>query len=159
MTGFGTTLQGPSGDAPVAWSDVRYLGITSDADTDDAIAFIEYAMSEGYDQILAIAPEGKFPVRQGTTEEPALYQDIWAALPVGVDRRAPLGELYPADVIAEIVGGLEVGQRWGVTEGQLSTASTILNSQILNRLFREYADGLRSAEETARLINEELGAL
>ncbi|MCY3996820.1 MAG: ABC transporter substrate-binding protein [Rhodobacter sp.] len=159
LTGFGTTLRGPSREDAVGWSDVRYLGITSDADTDKAIKFIEFALSEGYDQILGIAPEGKFPVRAGTVDEPSKYQDIWATLPVGVDRRAPLGELYPEDVIAGIVAGLEVGQRWGVTEGQLATASKILNSQVLNRLFREYADGVRSAEETAKIINEELSAL
>ena len=41
-------------------------------------------------------------------------------------------------------------------EGQLSLASKIINSQVLNRLVREYIDGERSAEDTVKLLNEEL---
>jgi multiple sugar transport system substrate-binding protein len=49
--------------------------------------------------------------------------DAWATLDVGVDRRAPLGDLYAAEMIDEIVGGLDVAQRWGVADGQLALAS------------------------------------
>ena len=80
-------------------------------------------------------------------------------LDVGIDRRAPLGDLYPQEMIDEIVGGLDVAQRWGVTEGQLALSSRIINSQVINRLVREYVDGVRSAEETVALMNEELGAI
>jgi multiple sugar transport system substrate-binding protein len=78
---------------------------------------------------------------------------------VGVDRRAPLGDLYAAEMIDEIVGGLDVAQRWGVADGQLALASQMINSQIMNRLVREYMDGVRGAEETVELMNEELGAI
>ncbi|MEL6586301.1 MAG: carbohydrate ABC transporter substrate-binding protein, partial [Pseudomonadota bacterium] len=61
--------------------------------------------------------------------------------------------------IDEIVGGLDVAQRWGVTEGQLSLASKMINAQVFNRLVREFVDGERSAEETVALLNEELAAV
>ncbi|MEO1633304.1 MAG: carbohydrate ABC transporter substrate-binding protein, partial [Bacteroidota bacterium] len=124
-----------------AWGDIRYFGITSDASTDAAMEFVEFSMSEGYGQTLAIAPEGKFPVRRGTADNPTEYTDLWATLDVGIDRRAPLGDLYEASVIADIVGGLDVAQRWGVTEGQLATASKVINSQVINRVVRQYIDG------------------
>ena len=42
---------------------------------------------------LSIAPEGKFPVRRGTADEPNKFVEAWAVLPVGVDRQAPLGPI------------------------------------------------------------------
>jgi multiple sugar transport system substrate-binding protein len=52
-------------------------------------------MDEGYGYAPAIAPEGKFPVRRGTADDPEKFVEEWASLPVGVDRKAPLGDLYP----------------------------------------------------------------
>jgi multiple sugar transport system substrate-binding protein len=158
-TGIVTTFAGPSNPEGAAWADIRYFGITNDAATDDAIAFVEYSMGEGYMQTLAIAAEGKFPVRRGTADDPTAFVDAWGELPVGVDRKAPLAEIYPKDVIDNVIGGLESADRWGVAEGQLSLASKIINSQVLNRLVREYVDGAREAPETVEMMNEELARI
>ncbi|WP_373635723.1 ABC transporter substrate-binding protein [Yoonia sp. SS1-5] len=152
-TGIVTNFSGPSNPDGAAWGDVRYFGITSDASTDAAMEFVEYSMTEGYGQTLAIAPEGKFPVRRGTVDEPGKFSELWATLDVGVDRKAPLGDLYDAAMIGEIVGGLDVAQRWGVADGQLATASKIINSQVINRLVREYIDGERDAAATVAELN------
>lgn len=158
-TGFITNFAGPSNPDGAAWADTRYFGITADADTEAAQDFVEFAVSEGYLDTLAIAPEGKFPIRNGTADNPTAYIDGWSKLDVGVDRRAPLSELYPADVIANIVSGLDVGQRWGVSEGQLGLASKIINSQAINRVTREYIDGTISATEAVAKMNAELSEL
>ncbi len=158
-TGFITRFSGPSNPDGAAWADIRYFGVTADADTDKAAAFVEYMMGDGYTATLSIAPEGKFPVRRGTAEDPERFLKAWAALPVGVDRKAPLADLYAPEVIANIVSGLETADRWGVKEGQLSLASKIINSQIINRRVREYMDGDRDASATVDLINEEISAI
>lgn len=158
-TGIVTNFAGPSNPDGAAWGDVRYFGITSDASTDAAMEFVTYSMNEGYGATLSIAPEGKFPVRRGTADNPTAFSDLWATLEVGVDRKAPLGELYDAAMIAEIVGGLDVAQRWGVAEGQLSAASKIINSQVINRLVREYIDGERDAAATVAALNEAIAAV
>ncbi len=158
-TGIVTNFAGPSNPKGAAWGDVRYFGITADANTDAAMEFVKYSMDEGYTQTLSIAPEGKFPVRRGTKEDPNKFRDAWSKLPVGVDRKAPLGDLYSADMISEIVGGLDVAQRWGVAEGQLSLASKMINSQIINRLVREYIDGKRDAKATVAEMNAELAKI
>ncbi|WP_425093444.1 ABC transporter substrate-binding protein [Tropicimonas sp. S265A] len=158
-TGIVTRFSGPSNPDGAAWGDIRYFGITSDADTDAAMEFVKFSMDEGYTQTLSIAPEGKFPVRRGTADAPTRFTDAWAQLPVGVDRKAPLGELYEASMIEEIVGGLDRAQRWGVAEGQLSLASKIINSQVINRLVREYIDGTRNAAETVAAMNDELAKI
>ncbi len=151
-----TSFAGPSNPGGSAWADVRYFGVTADANTDVAADFIKFSMDDGYTKTLSIAPEGKFPVRRGTADEPGKFVDAWSKLPVGVDRKAPLSDLYPAETVTRIVGGLESGNRWGVTEGQLSLASKIINSQIINRIVREYIDDEIDAATAVARLNEEL---
>ncbi|WP_282168660.1 ABC transporter substrate-binding protein [Ruegeria atlantica] len=155
-TGIVTNFSGPSNPDGAAWGDVRYFGITNDADTDAAMEFVKFAMDDGYTQTLAIAPEGKFPVRRGNADNPTAFSEAWAELPVGVDRKAPLGELYDQAMIDEIVGGLDVAQRWGVAEGQLALASKMINSQAINRVVRQYIDDEIDAAAAVAAMNEEL---
>ncbi len=155
-TGIVTNFAGPSNPSGAAWGDVRYFGITADANTEVAQDFIKFSMDEGYMQTLSIAAEGKFPVRRGTADAPAKFTEGWSQIPVGVDRKAPLGDFYPAEVLAEITGGLEVAQRWGVAEGQLSLASKMINSQAVNRIVRQYIDDEIDAAAAIAAMNDEL---
>jgi multiple sugar transport system substrate-binding protein len=116
-------------------------------------------MDDGYMSTLSIAPEGKFPIRRGTKDNPTAFVEGWSKLPVGVDRKAPLTDLYDAETISTIVSGLDTAARWGVKEGQLSLASKIINSQAINRLVREYIDGERDAAQTVAQMNEELAKI
>jgi multiple sugar transport system substrate-binding protein len=154
-----TSFSGPSNPGGSAWADVRYFGVTADANTDVAADFIKFSMDDGYTKTLSIAPEGKFPVRRGTSSEPTKFLDAWAKLPVGVDRKAPLSELYPAETVTRIVSGLETGNRWGVTEGQLNLASKIINSQIINRVVRQYIDDEIDVSTAVAKLNEELATV
>ena len=89
-TGFITNFSGPDNKSGAAWADIRYFGVTADADTDEASKFIMYSMDEGYTKTLSIAPEGKFPVRRGNSSDANAFTKAWSKLPVGVDRKAPL---------------------------------------------------------------------
>ena len=159
MTGIVTNFSGPSNPDGAAWASINMLGITGDASTDAAMEFVEYSMDAGYVDTLAIAPEGKFPIRRGTADDPELFVTEWSALPVGVDRKAPLGELYEQSMIDEIVDGLDVAQRWGVEDGQLALASKMINSQVLNRVVRAYIDDEIAAAAAVAQLNDELGAI
>ena len=155
-TGFITNFSGPSNKKGAAWADVRYFGITADADTDEAKQFIMYSMDEGYTSTLSIAPEGKFPVRRGNSSDPEAFTKAWSKLPVGVDRKAPLSDLYDPDVINNIVAGLDTANRWGVKEGELSRASKVINSQFINRITRLYIDDQIDVDEAVDMINKSL---
>ncbi|WP_428927906.1 ABC transporter substrate-binding protein [Marinibacterium sp. SX1] len=155
-TGIVTNFAGPSNPDGAAWGDIRYFGITADADTDEAMEFVKYSMGDGYTATLSIAPEGKFPVRTGTADSPGEFIEAWSTLPVGVDRKAALGDLYAQDMIDEIVGGLDVAKRWGVEEGQLALASKMINSQAINRVVRQYIDGEIDASTAVAEMNDEL---
>ena len=158
-TGVVTAFAGPSNPGGAAWADIRFFSVTGDADTENAQAFVKFCMDEGYVSTLGIAPEGKFPIRRGDGANPNKFVEAWSHLPVGVDRKAPLGFLYPPEVINNLVAGLETASRWGAREGQLSLASKIINSRVLNRLTREFIDDERSVADTVRKINEELAKL
>lgn len=140
-TGFVTVFSGPGNDAGAAYADVRYLGITNDANTEVAQEFVEFALSEGYGDWLGMAPEGKFPVRKGSAEGKTDYETMWSGLNVGVDRKEPLSNIYPKAVIDDIVAGLSVGDRWGVADGQLETASKLVNARVMSQVIRKYIDG------------------
>ena len=151
-----TAFSGPSNAKGAAWADVRYFGVTNDANTDIAKEFVKFSMDQGYTSTLAIAPEGKFPVRQGTSQEPDKFVKAWSKLPVGVDRKAPLSDIYSADTIGKIVSGLQSANRWGVKEGQLALASKLVNSQVINRVVREYIDGEIDGDAAVKKLNSEL---
>ena len=158
-TGIVTTFGGPSNPKGAAWADIKYFGVTSDANTDVASQFVTYSMKDGYTATLSIAPEGKFPVRRGEVTNTAKYIKAWSKLPVGVDRKAPLSDLYSPTTIKKIVGGLETADRWGVKEGQLSLASKMINSQLINRIVRQYIDDEINASEAVDKMNAGLAAI
>ena len=158
-TGIVTTFGGPSNPSGAAWADIRYFGVTSDANTDIASEFVKYSMKDGYTATLSIAPEGKFPVRRGEPLNTSKYVKAWSKLPVGVDRKAPLSELYSPFTIDKIVAGLETADRWGVSEGQLSLASKIINSQVINRIVREYIDDQIDVKAAVAKMNKELSSI
>ena len=158
-TGIVTTFGGPSNPSGAAWADIRYFGVTSDANTEVASEFVKYSMKDGYTATLSIAPEGKFPVRRGEPLNTAKYVKAWSKLPVGVDRKAPLSELYSPLTIDKIVAGLETADRWGVSEGQLSLASKIINSQVINRIVREYIDDQIDVKAAVAKMNKELSSI
>lgn len=151
-TGFVTVFAGPGNPSGAAYADVRYLGITADANANVAGEFIKFALSSGYGDWLGMAPEGKFPVRMGNWGGDKSYEKLWASLDVGVDRKEPLANIYPKNVIDDIVAGLAVGDRWGVKDGQLATASKIVNARVMSQVIRKYIDGEVSLDDAAAEI-------
>ena len=98
-------------------------------------------------------------MRRGNSSDSEAFVKAWSKLPVGVDRKAPLSELYAQEMIDEIVSGLSVAKRWGVSEGQLSLASKIINSQAINRIVRQYTDDEISASAAVAAMNKELSQI
>ncbi|WP_232527909.1 ABC transporter substrate-binding protein [Microbacterium suaedae] len=117
-TGVVTSIAGPDGPEPAQFGEITSWTTTVTADAESATALIEYMMSDGYEPWIAIAPEGKVPVRTGTPEEPTLFTDAWGTLPVGVDTKAPLSDFYGDEVLSAVAAGPENLARWGLTQGQ-----------------------------------------
>ncbi len=159
QTGFVTRVSGPSNPEGSGWASASNWGVTVDADFDAAAQFIEYVMNDGYLTWLSMAPEGLFPVRSGTAEEPNSFAEGWGALDVGVDRKVPLSSVYPQEVIDSLLAGLEVGERWGFSQGQGALVSELYGTRVMTEVVRQFTDGELTAEEAAAELQERVSAL
>ena len=150
---FVPAFAGPSG-SPAQYGQVTYIGIGTTDKTTEAIAFVEYWMSDAYLDWLGVAPEGKFPMRQGTQDEPTLYIDGWRALTSGVDRKAPLSDYYSEDVINGLITGSDNFARWGFTEGQGELVGAVYGTDMVPQVLEQVLAGDLTAEEGAALMQE-----
>ncbi len=158
-TGFVTTLSGPSNPDGAGWASGSYFGITVDADTDAARQFVEFLMTDAYLDWMAFAPELLFPARHGTAEDPNQFIEGWQQLPAGVDRKAPLAEIYSQEVIDDITAGQEVAQRWAYSQGQGALIGRLYGTRVMAELVRAFLDGERTAEETVEQLQQRISAL
>lgn len=117
-TGIVTALSGSLGSKPAQFGEVVSWSVLADSAAEPAKKFVEYMMGDGYLDWLGFAPEGKFPVRSGTPDDPQKFAEAWRKLPAGVDVKAPLSDFYPPDVLDSLAGSVNNFGRWGITDGQ-----------------------------------------
>jgi multiple sugar transport system substrate-binding protein len=158
-TGIVTNFAGPSNPDGAAWADIRYFGVTADADTDAAMEFVEYldvrrlhrrrwpsrprASSRCAAVTARTRPPSPRPGRRSTSASTA--RAAGRSLRRRDDRRDRRRSRR----------GAALGRgRWAAGAGL-----QMINSQVINRFVRQYIDGVRGAEETVQLMNEELGAI
>lgn len=155
-SGFVSTLQGPDGKSPVTGGDVTSWVITSSAAVDSSKKFVEYFMDEGYIPWLEQAPEGKFPTRHGTADDPQKFVEGWKTLSTGVDTKAKLSDIYSADVLAELQSGVDTFTRWGFTQGQGNLIGAVLAElpipKAIGSLANGDVDGKAAADQAAKAI-------
>lgn len=149
-SGFVPAFSGPSG-APAQFGQVSFMGIGMTEKTDAAKQFVEFWLSEGYIDWLSVAPEGKFPMRQGTLEEPAKFIDGWRALETGVDRRAPLADFYSSEVIANLIEGSTNFARWGFVQGEGELVGAVYTTLIIPKAIDDVLDGVSPADAAAEM--------
>jgi multiple sugar transport system substrate-binding protein len=116
-SGVVTAITGPDGSHPSQFGELTCFAITKDANK-DAARLVEFLMNDGYLDWLALAPEGKVPVRTGTGAEPGKFTDAWNHLKTGVENRKPLSELYPPGVLKVLATSTDTMNRWGFPQGQ-----------------------------------------
>ena len=100
-----TSIQGPSGSEPAAFGEVTSWTIAADSATEPAQEFVEYMMTDGYEPWIAIAPEGKIPVRAGSAPATTELLRRLGRVDVGVDTKAPLSDFYGPDVLDALTTG------------------------------------------------------
>lgn len=162
-TGVVPAISGPDSDTPAQFGQITNWSITASADTEPAKQFVEYMMSDGYVDWLAIAPEGKVPVRFGTAENPTEFSDAWQTLPVGVDTKAPLEDFYSEDVLEALQVGVDDLLLWGIPQGQGDLAGAALGELPISDAVAEVTNGgvdpataAEQAADTLRSIQDSL---
>lgn len=161
-SGFVPAFSGEGGD-PSQYGAIAYLGIGAGSDVEPAQQFVEFLVSDGYLDWLAIAPEGQFPMRTGTADDPEEYVNGWRELEIGVDEQAAMSEIYGDEVIDTLIAGTEQFDRWGFEEGYGSLVSSVYSSLIVPQTLAEVLDGglepQAAAEELQAQGAEQLEAL
>jgi multiple sugar transport system substrate-binding protein len=153
-TGVVTTIQGPDSDQPAVFGEVTSWTITADSATDPAKQFVEYMLGDGYQPWVAIAPEGKVPVRTGTPDNPSEFSDAWAKMPVGVDTKAPLSDFYSQEVLDALAAGPSELARWGISEGQGDLIGALQGEQPVATAVNDVASGSDPSEVASKLADQ-----
>ena len=108
-TGFAPEMKGPGGSA--SYGQLVTLGIMRDADP-EAQMVAEYYLTEGYVEVLSLAPFGKLPVLKSAVEG-------WTGL-------SPFFENYTDDTLTQIVNGYDSMQRWLFRPGYDATERAVV---------------------------------
>ncbi len=148
-SGVVTALTGNTGGEPAQFGELVSFAIAKDSNTAAAQAFVEYMMSDGYVEWLALAPEGKFPTRLGNPENATEYADAWGTLPAGVDTKKPLGDVYPDEVVQELTKSTDTMDRWGFGQGQGALVGPLLVEAPVPKALAKALDGSASPAEAA----------
>jgi multiple sugar transport system substrate-binding protein len=144
------------GSQPAQYGQVSYFGIGAEADVEAAQEFISYLLTDGYVDWLSMAPEGKFPMRLGTADEPETYVTQWQDLEAGVDRKAPLSENYGQEVIDRLKEGVDTFTRWGVGQGAGEQVSQLYETLVVPQTLNEVIQGGLTPQEAAEQIASEV---
>ncbi|TDC04148.1 carbohydrate ABC transporter substrate-binding protein [Nonomuraea longispora] len=151
-TGVVTALKGPQGGAPAQYGEIVSWAITRDAAKDPSAAFVSYMMNEGYERWIGMAPEGKFPTREGVA-------DRWDDLPAGVDAKKPLADVYPADVLDALRESPGTFARWGIPQGQGKLVGATMGELPVPKALSAVADGSLTPQAAAAQAKREVESI
>jgi multiple sugar transport system substrate-binding protein len=149
-SGVVTSISGPSGGEPTQFGEISSYAIVKDGNVDAAKRFVEYMMSDGYVDWLAVTPEGRFPTRSGTKENPEEYNQAWSKLEAGVDSKAPLSELYPPEVLEALTKSTDSMNRWGFQQGQGKVVGALSAEQPIPKALAATLDGSLTPDAAAK---------
>jgi multiple sugar transport system substrate-binding protein len=146
-TGFAPQMVGPNGSA--TYGQLVTLGIMRDAEP-AAQMVIEYFLTEGYQDVLALAPFGKVPVLKSAV-------DGWKGL-------SPYFANYSDETLNQIANGYDTMQRWLFRPDYNATQRAVIGD-IEGRLLIPQAisnialEGTMTPETAAAWLQEQVEAL
>ena len=148
-SGVVTAISGPDGQ-PTQFGEISNYVIIKDGNVDPAKQFVEYMLSDGYVDWLAVTPEGRFPARSGTKDNPEEYNEAWSKLEVGVDSKAPLSELYGPEVLEALTKSTDTMNRWGFEQGQGRIVGALAAEQPIPKALAAMLDGQLTPDAAAK---------
>jgi len=143
-TGIVTALGGPDVEQGTQYGLPFNLGIMKNTNTEAAKKFVEYLLSDGYGKMLSTAAEGRFPMRNGTADEPTKYLEEWKTLKIGsvpAKEQRKLTDIYDQSVLDAIENGATHIDRWGFGHGYGPLAASMTTENVLARDVGPLFDG------------------
>ncbi|PRY00952.1 ABC transporter substrate-binding protein [Allonocardiopsis opalescens] len=155
-SGIVSLLSGPDNATPVEYGVTLNLGVPRGARTEEAAQFIEFLMGEGYVESLAIATEGRVPVRTGTQENPTEFVDAWAELPFGADpdNEESIADVYGEETVQILIDGANGFTRWGFGGQGAALAGSVASQNVISTNVNELYGGTDPAEYAAQIAEE-----
>ncbi|MFE4543872.1 ABC transporter substrate-binding protein [Arthrobacter sp. NPDC056727] len=148
-TGVVAGLQGPDGPRPAHFGEVISWTVTADSDAEPARRFVEYFLTDGYADWLAIAPEERVPVRSGNTANPAEYADAWMSTPITAGHSERLGGIYARDVLSALLQGSNDLEHWGIVQGHGDLAGAAMAELPIAKAVSDVAAGRAGPQAAA----------
>jgi multiple sugar transport system substrate-binding protein len=158
-SGVVTAIKGPDGQGPAQFGEMTSWTVTKTAHEGSSQQFVEYMLNEGYVDWFGMAPEGKFPARNGTAADPTRFQRAWDECEAGVDTKKRLTEVYPEETIDQLRGGLSRVQRWGITQGQGALVGATMGELPVPKAISAIAGGQIDAAEAAKQAHDDVAAI
>lgn len=164
-TGVVTALGGPDVEQGTQYGLPFNLGIMKNTDTESAKKFVEYLLSDGYAKALSTAGEGRFPMRNGTKDEPKKYLEQWQELEIGnvdASKQRKLTDIYDQSVLDAIENGATHIDRWGFGHRYGQLAASMATENVLARDLGPLFDGksattvAQTMQESAKTVAEDL---
>jgi multiple sugar transport system substrate-binding protein len=149
-SGVVTAISGPDGGEATQFGEISNYVIIKDGNVDGAKQFVEYMLSDGYVDWLAVTPEGRFPARSGTKDNPEEYNQAWSKLEAGVDAKAPLSELYGPEVLEALTKSTDTMNRWGFAQGQGKIVGALAAEQPIPKALAAMLDGQLTPDAAAK---------
>jgi multiple sugar transport system substrate-binding protein len=152
-TGIITDIHGPDVAQGKQYGITLNLSIMHGDHVEQAKKFVQYLLSDGYADYLSAAPEGRYPLRNGTTARPDGYTTMWSNLPVGVNPkdRKGLRTLYGDQFLAAVKKGATSFARWGYASGGAKLVSAAITAHALGDGEQAIADN-KSPERVGQIF-------
>ncbi|WP_226346332.1 ABC transporter substrate-binding protein [Agilicoccus flavus] len=146
-SGIVTNIKGPNGSGQGGFGEVSSWVVTAGGEeTAQAKAWVQYMLSDGYTKWLGQAPEGKYPVRLGTSAGSNEYAEAWAKLPAGVDKKAPLSTLYAPETLKVMQDSVKNLQVWGIPQGQGRLLGSVMAELPISKAVASLGSGTSAAD-------------
>jgi multiple sugar transport system substrate-binding protein len=158
-SGFVTAIKGPNGTQPAQYGEISSWAVLDGAAADPAKSFVEYMLGDGYQRWFGMSPEGRFPVRKGTAEEPEKFLTAWNTSQAGVDAKKPLSEVYGDEVLATLRKSPDTFQRWGLPQGQGKLVGAILGELPVPKALADVVSGKSDAAAAAGRAKKDVEAI
>jgi multiple sugar transport system substrate-binding protein len=157
-SGFVTAIKGPNGSQPAQYGEISSWAVLDGAKEKAAKQFVEYMLGDGYPRWFGMAPEGRFPVRKGTAEDPQKFLTAWDGSQAGVDARKPLSQVYGPEVLQTLRTSPDTFQRWGLPQGQGKLVGAILGDLPVPKALADLVAGKTSAAAATARAQKEVEA-
>ncbi|MET8043815.1 extracellular solute-binding protein [Micromonospora sp. NPDC005215] len=158
-SGFVTAIKGPNGTEPAQYGEISSWAVLDGAVSDPAKSFVEYMLGDGYSRWFGMSPEGRFPVRKGTTTEPEAYLTAWNTSQAGVDAKKPLADVFGEEVLATLRRSPDTFQRWGLTQGQGKLVGAMLGELPVPKALTDVYSGKSDAAAAASRAKKDVEAI